>query len=80
MLSFGEVSDYLGYNALLDFFPKMQLKPNSQCDDAKCRERQEEVANEPVLCICPAKPEDDTVVHDDNEWGKISYFIMESNS
>lgn len=37
LLGFGEVSDYLGYNALIDFFPKMALKPNTTCDDSFCR-------------------------------------------
>lgn len=36
LLNFGEVSDYLGYNALSDFFPRMSLKPNPQCDD-RCK-------------------------------------------
>lgn len=36
LLNFGEVSSYLGYNALIDFFPKMVLRPNPQCDD-KCK-------------------------------------------
>lgn len=33
LLNFGEVSNYLGYNALIDFFPRMDLRPNPQCDD-----------------------------------------------
>lgn len=36
LLGFGEVSNYLGYNALSDFFPRMSLKPNPQCDD-RCK-------------------------------------------
>ena len=42
LLGFGEVSYYLGYNAMQDFFPKMSLKPNPQCDDSHCRKQQEE--------------------------------------
>lgn len=36
LLNFGEVSNYLGYNALIDFFPRMVLRPNTQCDD-RCK-------------------------------------------
>ena len=28
LLDFGEVSHYLGYSALMDFFPKYSMKPN----------------------------------------------------
>ena len=42
LLGFGEVSYYLGYNALQDFFPTMSMKPNPQCDDCHCRKQQEE--------------------------------------
>lgn len=49
LLDFGEVSDYLGYNALIDFFPKMSLKPNTQCDDRFCLERQNEFNAKPKV-------------------------------
>lgn len=49
LLNFGEVSDYLGYNALIDFFPKMCLKPNTQCDDRFCLERQKEFNSKPKV-------------------------------
>ena len=42
LLGFGEVSEYLGYNALLDFFPRMSLKPNVDCDTPHCKKRQKE--------------------------------------
>ena len=42
MLKFGQVSKYLGYNALLDFFPTMTLKPNESCADSFCVKRQKE--------------------------------------
>ncbi|XP_050049250.1 ubiquitin-like modifier-activating enzyme 5 [Dermacentor andersoni] len=71
LLKFGTVSHYLGYNALQDFFPTMQMKPNSQCDDSFCRQRQKEYqvreASKP-----PPKPvaeQNEEVVHEDNEWG-----------
>ena len=37
LLRFGEVSHYLGYNALEDFFPRMAMKPNPECGDTLCR-------------------------------------------
>lgn len=42
LLKFGQVTRYLGYNALLDFFPTMSMKPNQSCDDSFCRTRQSE--------------------------------------
>ena len=42
LLKFGQVTRYLGYNALLDFFPTMSMKPNQSCDDSFCRTRQAE--------------------------------------
>lgn len=68
LLKFGEVSNYLGYSALTDFFPKMELKPNPQCKDSNCRERQTEYAAIPK----PEKVEEvkeEGPLHEDNEWG-----------
>ncbi|EDW82851.1 uncharacterized protein Dwil_GK10218 [Drosophila willistoni] len=69
LLNFGEVSDYLGYNALNDFFPKMTLKPNPQCDDRHCLLRQKEFQTKPK----PVKKEVEIVaeepLHATNEWG-----------
>lgn len=71
MLNFGQVSHYLGYNALEDFFPRQQIKPNPQCDDRFCQKRQKEYeekkANEPV--IEEEKSTEVAVVHEENEWG-----------
>lgn len=41
MLSFGESTRYLGYSALKDFFPAMDVLPNPECDNAACRRAQE---------------------------------------
>jgi ubiquitin-like modifier-activating enzyme 5 len=46
LLGFGTVTSYLGYNALLDFFPTMRLQPNPGCDEYHCRARQKEFAAE----------------------------------
>jgi len=70
LLKFGSVSHYLGYNAMLDFFPTMSMKPNPACDEYHCKKRQEEKAKElaenPVIAVVE---EEEEVVHEDNEWG-----------
>lgn len=71
LLNFGQVSYYLGYNALVDFFPTMTVKPNPQCEDSWCRKRQAEYnakkAAEPK--VEKVVEEEKAVVHEDNEWG-----------
>eukprot|EP00898_Chlorokybus_atmophyticus_P008516 jgi/Chlat1/8666/Chrsp87S08048 len=42
LLKFGTVSPYLGYTALTDFFPRYEMKPNPQCTNHACLERQAE--------------------------------------
>ncbi len=37
LLGFGELSPFLGYNALQDFFPKYPIKPNEGCSDSNCQ-------------------------------------------
>ncbi|XP_073832579.1 ubiquitin-like activating enzyme 5 [Musca autumnalis] len=69
LLNFGEVSDYLGYNAMNDFFPKMTLKPNTQCDDRHCLARQKEFAAKPKVVKEEVVEETNEQLHDDNEWG-----------
>jgi len=74
LLNFGTVSSYLGYNAMDDFFPKMSMKPNPDCDDYHCLNNQksfaekeaERLKNQPNVTI--EEPADE-VVHEDNEWG-----------
>ena len=52
LLSFGTVSDYLGYNALSDFFPQYTMKPNPDCALGDCchaqSEYEEKRATEPT--------------------------------
>ncbi|XP_037030352.1 ubiquitin-like modifier-activating enzyme 5 [Bradysia coprophila] len=69
LLNFGEVSNYLGYNALIDFFPKMTLRPNTQCNDRYCLERQTEFNSKPKVLQEVTVVEDDTPLHDDNLYG-----------
>lgn len=68
LLNFGEVSDYLGYNALIDFFPKMSLKPNSQCDDRFCLQRQQEFSARPKQEIVE-EVVIESPLHEDNIYG-----------
>lgn len=74
LLKFGNVSHYLGYNAMQDFFPTMTLKPNKDCDEYHCRKNQkkfmeeeaERLKNQPE--IVETEPENE-VIHEENEWG-----------
>nr|CAG4644841.1 EOG090X07G2 [Leptodora kindtii] len=71
LLKFGQVTHYLGYNALQDFFPTMRMKPNESCDDYHCRVRQAEQKEIDKLkgpAIEEVVPQQE-VVHEDNEWG-----------
>ncbi|XP_022849757.1 ubiquitin-like modifier-activating enzyme 5 isoform X1 [Olea europaea var. sylvestris] len=75
LLKFGHVTPYLGYNALKDYFPTMEMKPNPQCSNSACLERQKEYA-----LVKPARdaatkakmeseaPSETECLHEDNEW------------
>jgi ubiquitin-like modifier-activating enzyme 5 len=72
------VCSYLGYNAMKDFFPTMEIKPNVSCSNPKCVALQKQVterknspeaiaarkAKEAAAAAAVAAP-----VHDSNEWG-----------
>lgn len=71
LLNFGSVSHYLGYNAMLDYFPKMEMKPNPTCTDSHCRRQQGDYQ---TVLATQTKPEEiepveKEVVHESNEWG-----------
>ncbi|EYU29185.1 hypothetical protein ABFS82_05G123700 [Erythranthe guttata] len=75
LLKFGSVTPYLGYNALKDFFPTMEMKPNPQCSNASCMERQKEYALAKPARDAAAKANLEAEVlveveclHTDNEW------------
>jgi hypothetical protein len=38
---FGQVTPYLGYSSLQDFFPTMELRPNPGCTNTQCLQRQQ---------------------------------------
>lgn len=46
LLHFGEVSEYVGYDAMRDHFPRVELRANPECRNALCVERQEAYAAE----------------------------------
>lgn len=72
LLGFGQVSYYLGYNALTDFFPTMHLRPNPACDESFCQQRQAEVKARPPKeqdSGGDTSFDDKEVTHEDNEWG-----------
>ncbi|XP_047520199.1 ubiquitin-like modifier-activating enzyme 5 [Pieris napi] len=70
LLGFGNVSHYLGYSALTDFFPTMGLKPNPQCEDSYCRTRQTEVKARPATVeVATEVTEDEKPIHEENQWG-----------
>ncbi len=39
-----QVTRYLGYSSLKDFFPTMEIRPNPGCANALCAQRQAEAA------------------------------------
>ena len=65
----------MGYNALLDFFPTMSMKPNQSCDDSFCRVRQTEYqkrkAEDDKRKAAEVKVEEKPVekVHQPNKYG-----------
>ena len=76
LLNFGQVTQYLGYSSLTDFFPTMQIKPNPGCVNELCGQRQQEWASkaEERAAVAAAKAanevvEDEGPLHEDNEWG-----------
>ncbi|KAH8620794.1 putative ThiF family [Trypanosoma vivax] len=44
LLNFGTVSEYIGYDAMRDFFPSVKIKANPECRNATCVKRQQEYA------------------------------------
>ncbi|EME27174.1 ubiquitin-like modifier-activating enzyme 5 [Galdieria sulphuraria] len=75
LLGFGQVSNYIGYNAWTDYFSTMTVKPNDSCPDPNClhwqRVYQMEQQNKQALEE-PDKTShsnvENPVVHQDNEW------------
>uniref|UniRef100_A0A0D9VG92 Ubiquitin-like modifier-activating enzyme 5 n=1 Tax=Leersia perrieri TaxID=77586 RepID=A0A0D9VG92_9ORYZ len=76
LLKFGQVSPYLGYNSLKDYFPTMEMKPNPQCSNPACVQRQKEYmqlkpardAAAKAKMEAEASAADECPVHLDNDW------------
>ncbi|PKI43365.1 hypothetical protein CRG98_036261, partial [Punica granatum] len=65
----------MGYNSLKDYFPTMEMRPNPQCSNGACLERQKEyLLAKPARDAAKAKMEAETLsaaegpLHADNEW------------
>merc|ERR1719487_886103 len=64
LLKFGTVSNFLGYDALGDYFPTYAMAPNPDCGSNQCRKRQqmwcqkvkEEEAAKPKVEAAPEEP------------------------
>jgi len=73
LLGFGSVSFYLGYNSLLDFFPKDIMKPNPECSNFWCRKRQQQqqLQAHPSTEKQSGKNtiEKKPIVHEEDQWG-----------
>jgi ubiquitin-like modifier-activating enzyme 5 len=41
LLDFGEVSHYLGYTSLKDYFPTMSIRPSAACVNKLCQQAQQ---------------------------------------
>eukprot|EP01132_Coremiostelium_polycephalum_P002501 gene2501-3094_t len=71
LLQFGEVSNLLGYNALLDYFPKDSIKPNPECSNSFCVKHQQTYKE--FIKNNPPNPVEKEVVEkkpvEENEWG-----------
>eukprot|EP01025_Chloroclados_australasicus_P044121 TRINITY_DN47579_c0_g1_i2.p1 TRINITY_DN47579_c0_g1~~TRINITY_DN47579_c0_g1_i2.p1 ORF type:complete len:468 (+),score=73.48 TRINITY_DN47579_c0_g1_i2:104-1507(+) len=77
LLNFGNVTRYLGYNSLQDFFPTMEVKPNAECGNSACLESQKlyqqyvqspEYIEKKRLAELE-KQQQEGPLHTDNEWG-----------
>jgi len=76
LLKFGQVSDYLGYSAMTDFFPRMSMKANPDCDEYHCvkkqkvfREEEKQRLAREALEVKAEDVADEGPLHEDNEWG-----------
>ena len=76
-----QVTQYLGYSSLKDFFPSMEIKPNPGCSNPLCTQRQASYrarfnSPEAVAARAAAQQAADAaaaqqaaVLHESNEWG-----------
>ncbi|OQR82139.1 ubiquitin activating enzyme, E1 family [Thraustotheca clavata] len=67
LLGFGQVSYYLGYSAMTDFFPADVMRPNPECPNSFCRQQQQKYTEWTPMVY--GKKTQNQVNHDDNDWG-----------
>lgn len=65
LLKFGEVSPFLGYNAMVDFFPRYPMKPNPTCSQRLCVEQQEKWKDFVPEPTKKEEEEEEPIVHED---------------
>lgn len=70
-LQFGQVSYYLGYNAMKDFFPTWPMRPNPSCLASHCCELQKKHEGwQPMTDVQGKKKAEETPAEIlENEWG-----------
>ncbi|RHY70884.1 hypothetical protein DYB38_009424 [Aphanomyces astaci] len=66
LLQFGQVSYYLGYSAMTDFFPRDLMRPNPECGSRYCRRQQTQHLNWSPTAW---NRDEEEVTHEDNDWG-----------
>ncbi|CAK4071601.1 unnamed protein product [Aphanomyces euteiches] len=71
LLGFGQVSYFLGYSALTNFFPADVMRPNPECANKFCRQQQDKYksTNWRPMEWKPNAPQNLESKHEDNEWG-----------
>ncbi|XP_026664754.2 ubiquitin-like modifier-activating enzyme 5 isoform X3 [Phoenix dactylifera] len=85
LLKFGQVSPYLGYNSLKDYFPTMEMRPNPQCSNLACVERQNEyIQTKPardaaakVKVEAEASAATEGPLHLENDWNIRFYLFIQ---
>ncbi|KAL0026571.1 hypothetical protein WJX77_007264 [Trebouxia sp. C0004] len=79
LLKFGQVTRYLGYSSLKDFFPTMDIKPNPGCVNGLCCKMQQAYQQQQATpaaqqqrqaaAQAAASQEEEAAAHTENEWG-----------
>ena len=81
LLGFGDVTHYLGYDALRDHFPTLPLKANPECTNGCCVARQAEyrafVKRNAAQAVARHAPVPQPAPEADNEWGIVVDEVFE---
>ena len=74
-----QVTRYLGYSSLKDFFPTMDIKPNPGCVNSACRKMQQTYQQQQAspaaqqqrqaAAQAAQQQDEEPASHTDNEWG-----------